>query len=167
MNKEKEISITDVYLKFKDFIIRRWSIILITVLLGAATGFVVTKLKKDTYQSGIIISSSVLDKENIYSVLIPLVNNRDEEPSKRLKRFFNKEDVFSSVEDYYIDTASISNSIIFRFTLSDSSCINEISEIISDYYRSKSSINSKFENKIKLNKEYLKVLNKEIEKESF
>jgi len=163
MNKEKEVNILDVYIVIRNFIKRRWLWLLIAGILGAVFGYVKVKLQDNAYRSDIVIRSGLISKDQIYTALLPIVNNTEEKPVKKLTRFFETGDkTFASVQKFAIDTLDIKSGIVIHLHLTDTSDLADIQAEFHDFFINRSGFTKLFEKEKALNEEYYNVLSEEI-----
>ncbi|MEA3447101.1 MAG: hypothetical protein U9Q98_01455 [Bacteroidota bacterium] len=163
MNREKEISIVELYRYVKMFFRRWWLVLLITVIVGALFGFFKSGFFSDNYNSNITISSSVISKNNLYSAFLPMMDNQGITSVKMLKPVFGDDaDIINNVQEFRFDTTSMNQSIMIYFVISDTSIIKKMRKHIEVFLEARMDYQKQFEREEQLNQEYLDVLNEEI-----
>src|SRR6056297_2823131 len=156
MNKEKEISVVELYRYVKRFFRRWWLVLLITVIVGALFGFFKSGFFSDNYNSNITISSSVISKNNLYSAFLPMMDNQGNTSVKMLKPVFGDDvDIVHNVKEFRFDTTSMNQAIMIRFVISDTSIIKKMRKHIEVFLGARMDYQKQFERQQQLNQEYL------------
>ncbi|MFW5805493.1 MAG: hypothetical protein ACOCVX_03095 [Bacteroidales bacterium] len=164
MDKNKEISIVELYKYVKTFLKRWWTILLLALIAGAVVGFYKSGIFDDRHQSNITISSEVISKNDLYSVFLPMMDDNNNISVKMLKPVFGDDDnVINNVEDLRFDTTIMKNAMVIRFVVSDTNIIEKMSNSIGKYIESSLDYKKQFQYRQEMYTEYLSVLNEEIE----
>jgi hypothetical protein len=161
----KEIDIFELYRLVSRFFRKRFVILLVIAVLGAAFGLVKVKMQGETYQSRVIIKSDFISKENLSSMVLPLIDNDKQMTSIDLSILFNaNESVFKSVSKINIDTLSLKDAIVFELWVQDTTHLNEITGALRHYYNNSKELQTQFSHIQTQNQYYVDALKTEIEK---
>ncbi|MEA1873931.1 MAG: hypothetical protein U9N51_05825 [Bacteroidota bacterium] len=161
----KEIDIFELYLLVSRFFRKRFVILLIIAVLGAAFGFVKVKMQGETYQSRVIIKSDFISKENLSSMVLPLLDNDKQMTNTDLSiLFIADESVFKPVSKINIDTLSLRDAIVFKLWLQDTTQLDDITGALKHYYNNSKELQTQFSRLQTQNQYYVDALKTEIEK---
>lgn len=161
------MDIIEVYRRIAGFVRRRWWILLISLIIGGAVGFLNTMMKGPSYRLSMIVSSRFIEKEDLYAgllPLLPLLQASDDMESEVLADFFNAEGkTYASVTNLKVDTSSMQHAIVMYFSLGDTATVNELRSSVRKFFENKDQYHKQLESALKMNKAFLEVLNQEIQ----
>ena len=163
-NQDKEIDILTLIAKIVNFIKKYFLILAIFTVLGVIGGILHFYLSKEVYKTKLIASSPVVDNRLVYELLEPLKihikNNQNDSVANKLNI---SSDVAASIHTLSFDT-TVNRTLIVNLEVYSKENIKSISNGILGFLNNIEYVNRQVESKKKALKDYITVLDKEIEK---
>lgn len=164
MNNQNEINIIDLYSKLYYFLKRRKIIILAFVLIGIIVGVVNNKTSPGIYKLNIFVKSELVHINALYERVFPLTQIDGKIRAGDIAVFFNcDKEKINSITEVVIDTTGISNTLITKIDLKDTSQLSVITSLWMSFFKNDKKLQKQIKNEKENIKEYVKFIDNQID----